>query len=157
MTRNLEVANIRGSQNRSRARESTYPPIEGCESEVFKPVLQATPTTGETDSASGLNLDLKSPQFLTIAAEPSEIKAATVTFPEGFTVNPDAADGQTECKEAQVNFGSEGPAECPDTSKIGTFSIGTPALPERLEGDVYIGEPKPGDQYRLFLTRTGSA
>ena len=113
---------------------ATYPPITGCEKEVFKPVLQACPTTDETDSASGLELDLKSPQFLTKAAEPSEIKAATVTFPEGFTVNPDAADGQSECSEAQANFDSEGPANCPDTSKIGTFSIGTPALPERLEG-----------------------
>ena len=154
LSSSLEVETYADPQNRSRA-AATYPPIDGCEKEVFKPVLQASPTTNETDSASGLNLDLKAPQFLTKAAAPSEIKAATVTFPEGFTVNPDAADGQTECKEAQVNFRSEGPAECPDTSKIGTFSIGTPALPERLEGDVYIGEPKPGDQYRLYLTSHG--
>jgi hypothetical protein len=135
--------------------EASYPPIEGCDSEVFKPVLQATPTTEQVDSASGLDLDLKSPQFLTFAAEPSEIKAVTVSFPPGFTVNPDAADGQSECKESEANFGSEAPAHCPDQSKIGTFSIGTPALPERLGGFVYIGEPKPGDQYRLFLTASG--
>ena len=134
---------------------ATYPPIEGCQREVFKPVLRANPTTTETDSASGLNVDLSSPQFLTFAAEPSEIKAATVTLPEGFTINPDAADGQTACSDAQANFSSEGPAECPDQSKIGTFSIGTPALPERLEGSAYIGEPKPGNQYRLFLTASG--
>jgi len=137
------------------ASEATYPPIEGCENEVFKPVLQASPTTTETDSASGLNVDLKSPQFLTFAAEPSEIRAATVTLPEGFNVNPDAADGQTECTEAQANFNSEGPASCPDTAKIGTFSIGTPALPQRLEGSVYLGEPKPNDQYRLFMMASG--
>jgi len=135
--------------------EATFPPIEGCEREVFKPVLQAGPTTTQTDSASGLNLDLSSPQFLTLAAAPSEIKAATVTLPAGFTINPDAADGQAECKESQANFSSEGPAECPDNAKIGTFSIGTPALPERLEGSVYLGEPKPGDQYRLFMTASG--
>ena len=76
-------------------------------------------------------------------------------MPEGFTINPDAADGQAECTEAQANFNSEGPAACPDTSKIGTFSIGTPALPERLEGSVYLGEPKPGDQYRLFMMASG--
>ena len=79
----------------------------------------------------------------------------TVTLPEGFTVNPDAADGQTACTEAQANFDSDGPAECPDQSKIGTFSIGTKALNGRLEGSVYIGEPKPGDQYRLFLIASG--
>jgi len=134
---------------------ATYPPIEGCQREVFKPVLRANPTTNETDSASGLNIDLSSPQFLTFAAEPSELKAATVTLPEGFTINPDAADGQTACSDAQANFNSEGPAECPNQSKIGTFSIGTPALPERLEGSAYIGEPQPGNQYRLFLTASG--
>jgi hypothetical protein len=150
----LEVQTYADPDHLSQA-TSAYPPIEGCEKQVFKPVLQAAPTTQETDSPSGLDLDLKSPMFLTKAAAPSEIKAAVVTLPEGFTVNPDAADGQTECTEAQVNFDSEDPAHCPDTSKIGTFSIGTPALPERLEGDVFIGEPKPGDQYRLYLTSHG--
>jgi hypothetical protein len=135
--------------------QATYPPIEECEKDVFKPVLEAAPTTGATDSASGLNLDLRSPQFLTKASAPSELKAATVTLPEGFTINPDAADGQTACTEVEANFESDEPAECPDTSKIGTFSIGTPALPERLEGAVYLGEPKPGDQYRLFETASG--
>jgi len=153
-TSTLEVQTYGDPSHLSNA-ESTYPPIEGCRKEVFEPVLQASPTTNQTDSASGLDLDLRSPQFLTKAAAPSEIKAATVTLPEGFNINPDAADGQTECKEAEVEFESEGPAHCPDTSKIGTFSIGTPALPGRLNGSVYIGEPKPGDQYRLFLTASG--
>jgi hypothetical protein len=154
LTSTLEVQTYQDPEHRSQA-EATYPPIEGCQREVFKPVLEASPTTVETDSASGLNVDLKSPQFLTFAAEPSEIKSATVTLPAGFTINPDAADGQSECRESEANFSSLGPAQCPDTSKIGTFSIGTPALPERLEGSVYIGQPKPGDQYRLFLTASG--
>lgn len=40
---------------------ATYPPIEGCQREVFKPVLHANPTTTDTDSASGLDVDLSSP------------------------------------------------------------------------------------------------
>ncbi len=136
--------------------ESSYPPTTGCEREVFKPVLFASPTTEETDSASGLNVELSAPQFEGFAASPSDIKSATVTLPPGFTINPDAADGQTMCTEAQANFKSEGSAECPDSSKIGTFSIGTPSLNSRLEGSVYIGEPKPGDQYRLFEIASGS-
>ena len=135
--------------------ESSYPATTGCENEVFKPVLFASPTTEETDSASGLNVELNAPQFEGFAVSPSEIKSATVTLPPGFTINPDAADGQTMCTEAQANFNSEGPAECPDSSKIGTFSIGTPSLNGRLEGSVYIGEPKPGDQYRLFEIASG--
>jgi hypothetical protein len=150
----LEVQTYQDPQHLSRA-EATYPPITGCEAEKFEPVLQASPTTAETDSASGLNVELRSPQFLTKAAAPSEIKSADVTLPPGFTINPDAADGQTACTDAAANFGSEGAANCPDTSKIGTFEIGTPALPEPLEGAVYIGQPEAGNQYRLFEIASG--
>ena len=135
--------------------ESSYPATTGCRSEVFNPVLYASATTRETDSPSGLNVELSAPQFLSFAASPSEIEKAIVTLPEGLTVNPDAADGQTMCTEAQANFGSEGPADCPDTSKIGTFQIETGALPAPLNGSVYIGEPKPGDQYRLYEIASG--
>jgi hypothetical protein len=137
------------------SKAANYPPTDRCDLEVFNPVLYASPTVTETDAPSGLNLELSAPQFLGFAASPSELKKVIVTFPEGFTINPDAADGQTMCTEAEANFGSEGPAHCPDTSKIGTFSIGTKALDGRLEGAVYIGEPKPGDQYRLFEVASG--
>jgi hypothetical protein len=135
--------------------DGTYPKTEHCDLEVFNPVLYASPTTEATDSPSGLNIELSAPQFLGFAASPSEIKAATVTLPEGFNVNPDAADGQRACTDAEANFGSEAPSHCPDNSKIGTFKIETQALPGPLEGAVYIGEPKPGNQYRLFEIASG--
>ena len=74
-------------------------------------------------------------QFEGFAASPSEIKSVILTLPPGFTINPDAADGQSDCTDAQANFGSEGPAECPDNAKIGTFAIGSPTpqrSPERV-------------------------
>ncbi len=135
--------------------QSTYPAITGCEKPTFNPVLQASPTTEETDSPSGLNLELKAPQFEGFAASPSELHSARVVLPEGFTINPDGADGQSACLDSQANFDSEGPAECPDNSKIGTITITTPALDGPLQGSVYLGEPKPGDQYRLFLIASG--
>ena len=98
---------------------------------------------------------MSDPLPLGFAATPSEISRATVTLPPGFTINPDAADGQSDCTDAEANFNSEGPAECPDNAKIGTFSIGSPSLDGRLEGSVYIGEPKPGNQYRLFEIASG--
>jgi hypothetical protein len=133
----------------------TYPATTGCDLEVFNPVLYAKPTVDETDAPSGLDIRLSAPQFLGFAASPSELKRAVVTLPPGFTVNPDAADGQTMCTDAQAHFGSEGLAECPDNSKIGTFEIETKALPGPLTGSIYIGEPKPGDQYRLFEIASG--
>ncbi len=150
----LEVQTYQDPENLSSS-ESEYPETTGCELEVFNPVLYASPTTNEADAPSGLNVELSAPQFLGFAASPSEIKKAVVTLPEGFTVNPDAADGQTKCTEEQANFGSEGPDHCPDNAKIGTFQIETQALPGPLDGSVYIGEPKPGDQYRLFEMASG--
>jgi hypothetical protein len=154
LTTELRVSTYQDPLTTSRI-ESTYPATTNCELEVFNPVLYASPTTTETDSASGLNLELSAPQFLGFANSPSEIKSATVTFPPDFTINPDAADGQTSCADALAGFGTEGLAKCPNTSKIGTFAIGTQALDGPLTGSVYIGEPKPGNQYRLFLIASG--
>ena len=154
LTTSLEVQTYQDPDNPA-YKEASYPATTECEVEVFNPVLYASPTTSETDAPSGLNIELSAPQFLGFAAAPSELKAAVVTMPPGFTINPDAADGQTACTEEQARFESEGPAECPNQSKIGTFSIGSQALNGQLEGSVYIGEPKPGDQYRLFMIASG--
>jgi hypothetical protein len=121
----------------------------------FKPVLQATPTSNEADSAAGLDLTFRAPQPLGFSNTPSSVKAAIVTLPDGLTINPDAADGQGACLDSQANFGSEGPAGCPDRSKIGTFAVGSSALEGPLTGAIYIGEPKPGDQYRAFMIADG--
>ncbi len=150
----LEVQTYQDLEHLSRETAS-YPATTECKLEQFNPVLYASPTTTATDSPSGLNIELSAPQFLGLANSPSEIKAVNVKLPEDFTVNPDAADGQQACSDGEANFDSEGPAECPDSSKIGTFSIGTKALNGRLEGALYIGEPKPGDQYRLFMIASG--
>jgi hypothetical protein len=135
--------------------QSSYPATTDCDREVFNPVLYASPTTNQTDSPSGLDLELSAPQFLSRAAAPSQIKSVSVTMPPGFTINPDAADGQSACTDAQANFGTEASAQCPDNSKIGTFAIGTQALPGPLTGAIYIGQPQPGNQYRLFLIADG--
>jgi hypothetical protein len=150
----LEIQTYQDPSNRSLAHDS-YPATTGCEEDDFKPVLHASPTTNATDTASGFNLELIDPQPLGFAATPSEIHSATVTLPEGFTINPDSADGQTACSDGQANFKSESPSECPDNAKIGTLSIMSPSLSGPLEGSVYIGEPQPANQYRLFLIASG--
>jgi hypothetical protein len=136
--------------------ESHYEPTDGCEAQSFNPVLTASLTTPNADSASGLNIGFIVPQRLELAPSPSELRSTTLTLPEGLTINPDAADGQSACKDSEANFGSEGPSNCPDNAKIGTVTIGTPALNEPLRGSLYIGEPKPGNQYRVFMIFGGS-
>ena len=150
----LEVQTYEDPEHFSVAK-SSYPAVVGCEKEEFKPLLYASPTTNETDAPSGLDINLVDPQFEGFASSPSELQSATVTLPPGLTINPDAADGQTACTEDQANFHSEGPADCPDQSKIGTFVLHSVALEGALDGSVYIGEPQPGNQYRVFLTASG--
>ena len=150
----LEVQTYQKPEERSEA-QSSYPETTGCYFETFNPVLFAGPTINETDSASGLDIELTTTQTEGFAASPSEIKSAIVTLPEGLTINPDAADGQSMCTNAEANFGTEGPAECPDSAKIGTVEIHSAALNGTLEGSVYIGQPEPGNQYRLFEIASG--
>jgi hypothetical protein len=135
--------------------EASYPPTTGCEKVTFKPVLLATPTNGEADSPSGLDLELIAPQPLGFANSPSAIKRAVVTLPDGLTINPDAADGQSACTDGQAHFDSEAPAACPDNAKIGTFAVGSSALDGPLTGSIYIGQPIPSDQYRVFMIADG--
>jgi hypothetical protein len=152
---NLRVETYQDPDNPT-VEATDYPEMTGCYNMTFKPTIHAGLTTGDTDSASGFDLTLKVPQTLGVAQSPSQLRTAVITLPEGLTINPDAADGQTACSEGAANFGTELPAECPDSSKIGTFSLASPGLTEPLVGSIYIGEPKPGDQYRVFLTASGS-
>jgi hypothetical protein len=133
-----------------------YPATTGCDQLSFNPSLFAQPTTTETDSASGLAVDLKVPQDESPdVPSPSEIRAATVTLPEGISINPNAADGKTSCSNAQARFETEDEAECPEYSKVGSLSVESAALPGSLPGYVYLGEPLPGNRYRIFLVADG--
>ena len=134
---------------------STYPPTSGCEKQNFKPVFNAGLTTVETDSPAGMDLQLKADQFLGMAPSPSELRSATLTLPEGLSINPDAADGQTSCTDQQAGFGSDQAGSCPDNAKIGTVEVHTPALSGPLQGSLYIGKPQAGNQYRVFMLFDG--
>jgi hypothetical protein len=134
---------------------SSYPPTESCEKQNFEPVFNMGLTTNETDAPTGMDLQLKADQFLGPAPAPSELRTASLTLPPGLTINPDAADGQTACSDAQANFGNDRPGNCPDSSKIGTVEVHTPALDGPLVGSLYFGEPKPGNQYRVFMIFDG--
>ncbi|HEY7257269.1 MAG TPA: hypothetical protein VH476_11380 [Solirubrobacterales bacterium] len=135
--------------------DAEYPQTTNCNSEVFRPVFNVGLTTDEADAPSGLNMQLVAKQVLGLTNAPSQLRSAVVTLPQGFSINPDAADGQRSCPDADANFGNEQPSNCPDTSKIGTMEVITPALDAPLTGGLYIGEPKPGNQYRLFMLFDG--
>jgi len=137
-------------------KEAPWPATTGCDQLGFNPSLAAKPSTVQADAPSGLDVDLKVPQKASpVTPSDSEIKAVKTTMPEGFSVNPNAADGKTSCSDAESAIGTEGEAHCPEDAKVGTLSLDSWALPEPIPGGIYLGEPKPGDRYRLIITADG--
>jgi len=151
----IDVTTYRDPGASSRA-SSSYPPIVDCDRTTFNPSAHAELTTAEADAPSGMDLRISAPQTQGTAASPSEIRSAIFELPDGLTINPDAADGQTACTDAEARFGLEGPSACPDNAKIGTVSIHSTALEQPLTGSIYFGQPKPDSQYRLLMTADGS-
>jgi hypothetical protein len=142
--------------NEHDAASAPWPETTGCDLLGFNPSLSANPTTTETDSPSGLGVELKVPQFQDpTTPSPSELRASTVVMPKGFSINPNAADGKTVCTDAEARLGTREPEQCPEFSKVGTVVLDSSALPQPIPGYIYLGEPKPGDTYRLLLTAFG--
>jgi hypothetical protein len=135
-----------------------WPQSTGCSQLSFNPSLYAQPTTRQTDSASGIDVNLSVPQLLSpTVPSPSELRAATVTLPPGFSINANAADGKTSCSDLEASFGTLHAANCPEFSKVGSLEILSSALPGPLPGFVYLGDPLPGNRYRVFLVADGFA
>ena len=154
------TATVEGYDGSVNNATSPWPTAGGCDQLNFDPSLSARPTTTQADSASGVDVDLTVPQLLSAKfPSPSELKAATVTLPQGFSLNPNAADGKTSCSDVAANIGtgSNAAANCPEFSKIGTVSVDSSALPQPIPGSIYIGDPQPGNRYRMFLTADGFA
>ena len=159
LTSELDLLSYDGGETEA---SSPWPEIVGCDQLSFNPSLYAQPTSSSADTPSGIDIDLEVPQeFSPTVPSPSELRAATVTLPEGFTINPNAADGKVACTNSEAligpAFASEEEAHCPEYSKVGSLTIESSALPGPLPGYVYLGQPEPGSPYRLFLIANGFA
>jgi hypothetical protein len=138
--------------------DSPWPQMTGCSQLSFNPSLYAQPTTNQTDSASGIDVNLEVPQQQSPSVpSPSELRAAIVTLPKGFSINTNGADGKTSCTDAAANFGTENAAQCPEFARVGSLVIDSSALPGPIPGFVYLGQPLPGNRYRIFLVADGFA
>jgi hypothetical protein len=113
--------------------------LEGCDKLPFAGDLSTALETSAADSPSGLTVDLQVPQNEnTTGLATAHLKRAVVTLPPGVSVDPSAANGLTSCSVAQFDQFSEGPADCPASSKIGTVEIDTPLLDKPMDGSVYL-------------------
>ncbi len=126
--------------------ESETGPIAGCERLHFDPAIEVQPSTRSAESPTGMDVSLvvsqtwENPETLATA----NLKDATVTLPEGVTVNPSAGSGLAACTPAQyaAETSSSLPGEgCPAESKIGSIEIETPVLAEKIPGAIYVAKP----------------
>jgi hypothetical protein len=155
LTTSLDVLSYDGGTTHA---SSSWPQGTGCAQLSFNPSLYAQPTTRDTDAPSGIDVNLQVPQQLSpTIPSPSQLRGATVSLPPGFSINPNAADGKVACTDAEARFGTEDAAQCPEFSKVGSLEILSSALPGPLPGYVYLGQPLPGNRYRIFLAADGFA
>jgi uncharacterized repeat protein (TIGR01451 family) len=160
-----------------------YAKLEGCNllSSGFSAGLSAAPNTlvgGDTtqaDEPSGYKLDLETPQSpdggTGLGSPP--YKGVAVTFPEGTSLSPGAANGLVACPASGphgIDFPGEttvpgapgGPAGegeeigedglarlaagyCPPASQIATARATSPLLREELVGHIFLAEPECGN------------
>jgi hypothetical protein len=133
-----------------------FPTPTGCDQLSFNPSLSAKPTSPDADSPAGVDIELTVPQSLSpTTPSSSQIRTTRIRFPAGMSINPNAADGKLSCTADEARIGTREQARCPEFAKIGTLEIESAALPGVLPGAIYLGEPLPGDRYRIFLTADG--
>jgi hypothetical protein len=141
--------------------EESSPPLNvtGCDDLRFRfePDVALQPTTRDAGASTGLAVHLEVPQRSDEVVDAEELyaqngdvqgistpplKKAVVTFPEGMTVNPAAAQGLVSCSPEQIGLGTDRPVSCPDASQYGTLTLHTPILPidAQPEGWVYIAK-----------------
>jgi hypothetical protein len=138
----------------------------GCGQLSFKPGVSMLPDTLEAGAPAGYSFDLNVPQN----TEPEglatpDVKRTSVTLPLGTVISPSAADGLGDCTGEQFELHSGTPGRCPRDSQVGTVRVKTPALEERLTGDVYLASPEcdpctprdaqDGRMVRLFVQFVG--
>jgi hypothetical protein len=138
-------------------RAATTPALTGCELNPFDPELSIVPSTRAPHASSGVDTVVSMSQaFGPNGIAPADLKSAAVALPDGMTLNPAAAEGLAACTDSDLRLGLEGPAQCPEASKIGSLEVETPLLDETLPGSVYLRtqgsqDPASGEMYRLAL------
>ena len=136
----------------------------GCESLLFEPAITTSPDTGKADTPTGLTVEVKPP--LGGLDEPTgessaDIEDTVMALPPGLVINPGQAAGLQACRPGDVEGGDnlplpgengdeerfEGPAKCPNASKVGTVVIKSPLIEgsqeKQFEGDVYVLQSNP--------------
>ena len=128
-------------------------PITDCSGLPFNPSFSADPTSHVAGAPTGLETKLVVPQHLGPGERATAtMREARVTLPAGMQVAAGAANWIGTCSEAEIGYHEEVAADCPDSSKLGTATIISPALSTPIEGSIYQRSPRAGHQLGLWLS-----
>jgi hypothetical protein len=152
----LTTTGWHGESYEGAAASSSYTtPIgtEGCDGlppfalAPFAPAFSLSPQTSQSDEPDGITTELTLPHDPNPEGiDSSQLHTATVTLPEGLTLNPSAAQGLEACTPSQARIHSTTPSvACPAKSVLGTVTLDVPGLPPgSLVGNLYLGGPESG-------------
>jgi len=136
-----------GAREFSRKPYETLIGLQGCKNVPFNPTFSLASGASGSDQPNPITTEFSLPQFSgEEELDSSQVRTATVTLPEGMTLNPSAAAGLEACTVAQARIHSEtfGVA-CPAGSELGTVNLEVPTLPPgSLTGTIYLGGPVTG-------------
>ena len=148
---------VPGGENWVTDHTQMYPDgINGCKKLTFEPQIEVRPSTSVADSPMGMTVTMRVPQNENPnnLATPA-LRNATVTLPQGVSIDPSAANGLGGCTPAQIKLHTEAQPECPDASQIGRLELVTPALPEPLSGRIYLSSEHSGNVFHIYLVIEG--
>ncbi|HYJ21764.1 MAG TPA: hypothetical protein VEW07_07065 [Solirubrobacterales bacterium] len=129
------------------------PPLTGCGDLGFAPRLGFALDNPKADAPSGARIDLEVPQNNNPDERATaQIEDVSVELPSGTTFSLAGAAGLRSCSDRQLGLGSSAPPACPAASRVGTVTMGVATLDKPMSGGIYLGEERPGDRFRLFLT-----
>ena len=141
-----------------------YPATTGCDQLSFNPSLFAQPTTTATDTASGIDIDIKVPQDLSAdSPSPSQIRDSTVTLPQrGSRSTPMQRTARKPARTLRHVSEPKKKAQCPENAKIGTVQVShadppRPAAWLRLSRGTEAGRTLPSHPCRRRLQRSRQA
>lgn len=128
----------------------------GCDLVPFGSTTTFGVSSLQRDAPTPLAVQLDVPQTASVnTPATSHVKRVSVTLPPGMTISPSGANGLEACTDAQFGKGTADPIACPAGSRIGSVTLRSPVLANAFQGSVFIGQPLPGDRYRLFVHADG--
>jgi hypothetical protein len=143
-------------QGASASASTATPALAGCNKALTIVKVQLMTDAAAARTGLAFNLDVNDGGGILNPggiARPA-IKQATLSLPEGLTINPSLAAGLGACSEAEFareTALSEPGAGCPNAAKIGEVTVeGALGLAEPLKGALYLATPN-ANPYNALL------